>query len=152
MAPEINISLDQSEGSLLSDDFLDTPDDLDINVDDIETPDETDSLEFLGNGNELEWEGEVGRLPSLPNPQINVEILIWGFSWRIGSSGHTGPEFQGSMEWFAVCSCLLSAGKCSLFSLPHSQPLPVVLSPVSFMYLQCLPGPWRDLYVTGPPT
>lgn len=53
MAPEINISLDQSEGSLLSDDFLDTPDDLDINVDDIETPDETDSLEFLGNGNEL---------------------------------------------------------------------------------------------------
>uniref|UniRef100_A0A8C8XXZ1 ATCAY kinesin light chain interacting caytaxin n=1 Tax=Panthera leo TaxID=9689 RepID=A0A8C8XXZ1_PANLE len=49
VAPEINISLDQSEGSLLSDDFLDTPDDLDINVDDIETPDETDSLEFLGN-------------------------------------------------------------------------------------------------------
>lgn len=59
VAPEINISLDQSEGSLLSDDFLDTPDDLDINVDDIETPDETDSLEFLGNGNELEWEGEA---------------------------------------------------------------------------------------------
>lgn len=59
VAPEINISLDQSEGSLLSDDFLDTPDDLDINVDDIETPDETDSLEFLGNGNELEWEGEL---------------------------------------------------------------------------------------------
>lgn len=57
VAPEINISLDQSEGSILSDDFLDTPDDLDINVDDIETPDETDSLEFLGNGNELEWEG-----------------------------------------------------------------------------------------------
>jgi len=27
-------------------------------VDDIETPDETDSLEFLGNGNELEWEGK----------------------------------------------------------------------------------------------
>ncbi|XP_007109349.1 caytaxin isoform X4 [Physeter macrocephalus] len=61
VAPEINISLDQSEGSLLSDDFLDTPDDLDINVDDIETPDETDSLEFLGNGNELEWEGYYGE-------------------------------------------------------------------------------------------
>eukprot|EP00061_Rhincodon_typus_P017127 g45686.t1 len=53
---EINISLDQSEGSILSDDYLDTPDDLDINVDDLETPDETDSLEYLGNGNELEWE------------------------------------------------------------------------------------------------
>ncbi|NXP67754.1 ATCAY protein, partial [Chloropsis cyanopogon] len=62
VAPEINISLDQSEGSILSDDFLDTPDDLDINVDDIETPDETDSLEFLGNGNELEWEGDSADL------------------------------------------------------------------------------------------
>uniref|UniRef100_F6Z459 Ataxia, cerebellar, Cayman type n=1 Tax=Xenopus tropicalis TaxID=8364 RepID=F6Z459_XENTR len=59
VAPEINISLDQSEGSVLSDDFLDTPDDLDINVDDIETPDETDSLEFVGNGNELEWEDDT---------------------------------------------------------------------------------------------
>uniref|UniRef100_A0A8C2WX92 ATCAY kinesin light chain interacting caytaxin n=1 Tax=Cyclopterus lumpus TaxID=8103 RepID=A0A8C2WX92_CYCLU len=46
VAPEMNLSLDQSEGSLLSDDFLDTPDDLDINVDDIDTPDETDSLEI----------------------------------------------------------------------------------------------------------
>lgn len=54
----MNLSLDHSEGSLLSDDFLDTPDDLDINVDDIDTPDETDSLEFITNGNELEWEGE----------------------------------------------------------------------------------------------
>uniref|UniRef100_A0A671PRL7 Caytaxin-like n=1 Tax=Sinocyclocheilus anshuiensis TaxID=1608454 RepID=A0A671PRL7_9TELE len=46
VAPDMNLSLDQSEGSLLSDDFLDTPDDLDINVDDIETPDETDSYMF----------------------------------------------------------------------------------------------------------
>lgn len=57
VAPEMNLSLDHSEGSLLSDDFLDTPDDLDINVDDIDTPDESDSLEFITNGNELEWEG-----------------------------------------------------------------------------------------------
>lgn len=53
----MNLSLDQSEGSVLSDDFLETPDDLDINVDDIETPDETDSLEFINSGNDLEWEG-----------------------------------------------------------------------------------------------
>uniref|UniRef100_A0A3Q2SVZ8 ATCAY kinesin light chain interacting caytaxin n=1 Tax=Fundulus heteroclitus TaxID=8078 RepID=A0A3Q2SVZ8_FUNHE len=59
VAPEMNLSLDQSEGSLLSDDFLDTPDDLDINVDDMDTPDETDSLEFITNGNDLEWEGGV---------------------------------------------------------------------------------------------
>uniref|UniRef100_A0A4W3H1D7 ATCAY kinesin light chain interacting caytaxin n=1 Tax=Callorhinchus milii TaxID=7868 RepID=A0A4W3H1D7_CALMI len=59
VAPEINISLDQSEGSILSDDYLDTPDDLDINVDDLETPEETDSLEYLGNANELEWEDDT---------------------------------------------------------------------------------------------
>ncbi|XP_030630389.1 caytaxin [Chanos chanos] len=59
VAPEMNLSLDQSEGSILSDDFLDTPDDLDINVDDIDTPDETDSLEFITNGNELEWEDDT---------------------------------------------------------------------------------------------
>ncbi|XP_037830143.1 caytaxin isoform X3 [Kryptolebias marmoratus] len=59
VAPEMNLSLDQSEGSLLSDDFLDTPDDLDINVDDMDTPDETDSLEFITNGNDLEWEDDT---------------------------------------------------------------------------------------------
>lgn len=59
VAPDMNLSLDQSEGSVLSDDFLETPDDLDINVDDIETPEETDSLEFINNGNDLEWEGQM---------------------------------------------------------------------------------------------
>nr|XP_057928561.1 caytaxin isoform X2 [Doryrhamphus excisus] len=59
VAPEMNLSLDKSEGSLLSDDFLDTPDDLDINVDDMDTPDETDSLEFITNGNDLEWEDDA---------------------------------------------------------------------------------------------
>lgn len=54
----MNLSLDQSEGSVLSDEFLETPNDLDINLDDIETPDETDSLEFINNGNDLEWEGQ----------------------------------------------------------------------------------------------
>lgn len=58
VAPDMNLSLDQSEGSVLSDDFLETPDDLDINVDDIETPDDTDSLEFINHGNDLEWEGQ----------------------------------------------------------------------------------------------
>lgn len=62
VAPDMNLSLDQSEGSILSDDFLETPDDLDINVDDIDTPDETDSLEFITNGTELEWEGKL-RVP-----------------------------------------------------------------------------------------
>lgn len=103
VAPEINISLDQSEGSLLSDDFLDTPDDLDINVDDIETPDETDSLEFLGNGNELEWEGEL-RVCSchLPGPSSHSEPLLasWASlleqSLHPTGSGRAGVPTQGT--------------------------------------------------------
>lgn len=57
VAPDINLSLDKSEGSVLSDDFLETPDDLDINVDDMDTPDD-DSLGSINNGTELEWEGQ----------------------------------------------------------------------------------------------
>ncbi|KAM3940362.1 protein prune homolog 2 isoform 1-T1 [Leptodactylus fuscus] len=48
-APNINLSLDHSEGSILSDDNLDTPDELDINVDDLDTPDEADSFDYTGN-------------------------------------------------------------------------------------------------------
>ncbi|XP_074524598.1 caytaxin isoform X1 [Halichoeres trimaculatus] len=70
VAPEMNLSLDQSEGSLLSDDFLDTPDDLDINVDDIDTPDETDSLEFITNGNELEWEDDTPVASAKAGPGV----------------------------------------------------------------------------------
>ncbi|XP_062924842.1 uncharacterized protein LOC134357338 isoform X2 [Mobula hypostoma] len=79
IAPEISLSLDQSEGSVLSDDNLDTPEDLDINVDDLETPDEADSLEYSGQGNELEWEDEtpstvnMGREVAEPIPEYTAE-------------------------------------------------------------------------------
>ncbi|KAF3698759.1 Caytaxin [Channa argus] len=83
VAPDMNLSLDQSEGSLLSDDFLETPDDLDINVDDIETPDETDSLEFINNGNELEWEDDtpVATAKHLPG-ESEEERDSSGRLWR----------------------------------------------------------------------
>ncbi|XP_032372188.1 uncharacterized protein LOC116689702 isoform X3 [Etheostoma spectabile] len=55
-APPMNVSLDCSEGSLLSEDALDTEDealdtgdDLDVNIDE-DTPDEADSLEFNRHG------------------------------------------------------------------------------------------------------
>lgn len=58
-APPLDVSLDHSEGSLLSenaldteDEALDTGDDLDVNIDDMDTPDEGDSLEFNINGSE----------------------------------------------------------------------------------------------------
>lgn len=56
VAPKMNVSLDRSEASVLSDDFLVTPNDLDVGA--MDTPDDTDSLELFGNGNELEWEGQ----------------------------------------------------------------------------------------------
>ncbi|XP_033475462.1 uncharacterized protein LOC117252555 isoform X2 [Epinephelus lanceolatus] len=58
-APPMNVSLDRSEGSLLSEDALDTEDealdtgdDLDVNIDELDTPDEADSLEFNRHGEE----------------------------------------------------------------------------------------------------
>nr|XP_019592214.1 PREDICTED: protein prune homolog 2 isoform X3 [Rhinolophus sinicus] len=48
-APNISLSLDQSEGSVLSDDNLDSPDEIDINVDELDTPDEAESFEYTGH-------------------------------------------------------------------------------------------------------
>ncbi|KAM7416671.1 hypothetical protein PAMA_018635 [Pampus argenteus] len=60
-APPMNVSLDRSEGSLLSEDALDTEDealdtgdDLDLNIDELETSDEADSLEFNRHGDSEE--------------------------------------------------------------------------------------------------
>ncbi|XP_060940576.1 caytaxin-like [Limanda limanda] len=82
VAPDMNLSLDQSEGSVLSDDYLETPDDLDINVEDIETPDDTDSLEFINNGNELEWEDDTPvatakRLPGDSEEERDSSGRLW---------------------------------------------------------------------------
>lgn len=53
----MNVSLDRSEGSILSEDALDTEDealdtgdDLDVNVDELDTSDEADSMEFNEHG------------------------------------------------------------------------------------------------------
>ncbi|KAM4746047.1 uncharacterized protein FYW61_017203 isoform 2-T2 [Anableps anableps] len=58
-APPMNLSLEHSEGSLLSedpldtdDDALDTGDDLDVSIDGMDTPDEADSLEMNIQGSE----------------------------------------------------------------------------------------------------
>ncbi|XP_061549559.1 caytaxin-like isoform X3 [Phycodurus eques] len=74
-APDMNLSLEHSEGSLLSDD-------LDINVDDIETPDDADSLDFANNGNELEWEDDTPvasakRLPGEGEEERDSSGRLW---------------------------------------------------------------------------
>ncbi|XP_062843547.1 caytaxin [Trichomycterus rosablanca] len=89
IAPDINLSLDRSEGSLLSDDILDTPDDLDINVEDMDTPDETDSLEFITSGNELEWEDDT--------------LVACAKGAPADGSGHVGEEGDGTARlWRTV--------------------------------------------------
>lgn len=114
VAPDMNLSLDQSEGSVLSDEFLETPDDLDINVDDIETPDETDSLEFINNGNELEWEGQSFRWSILKMaPFIKVKGCMLEFIWEanhttcsvLGLSPASGAVsfWQASHKYAANC-------------------------------------------------
>ncbi|CAI5667239.1 protein prune homolog 2 isoform X1 [Oreochromis niloticus] len=61
-APRISLSLDQSE-----DDFGETPDDLDINVDDLDTPDEGDYLDYTDH--EMDWED-----PNAANRSATSEV------------------------------------------------------------------------------
>ncbi|XP_022049344.2 protein prune homolog 2-like isoform X3 [Acanthochromis polyacanthus] len=72
-APPMSVSLDHSEGSLLSedaldteDDGLDTGDDLDVNIDEMDTPDEADSLEF--NRHEDSEESNLGAGAASSDP------------------------------------------------------------------------------------
>ncbi|CAL8344081.1 unnamed protein product [Merluccius merluccius] len=91
VAPQMNLSLDRSEASALSDDFLVTPDDLDVDA--MDTPgDDTDSLEC--NGNELEWEDDtpVATAKRLPGDSGGEEERdASGRLWRsvvIGDQEH----------------------------------------------------------------
>lgn len=71
-APRISLSLDQSE-----DDALETPDDLDINVDDLDTPDDADYLDYTDH--EMDWEEppaanrSAAREPDEPIPTCSGE-------------------------------------------------------------------------------
>ncbi|XP_008585183.1 PREDICTED: caytaxin-like, partial [Galeopterus variegatus] len=110
VAPEVDVSLDQSSSSLLSGGFLDTLDDLDINMDDTETPNETDLLEFLGNSNELEWEDSAtsSRNPSVFFRQRCLETKIWmvgiliatGMSWLLGLLSRQRLEIYGCVLFY----------------------------------------------------
>lgn len=78
-APNINLSLDQSEGSVLSDDNLDSPDEIDINVDELDTPDEADSFEYTGHGKSPNCQGhslvKSERLSKWPRNKPPILLL-----------------------------------------------------------------------------
>uniref|UniRef100_H2V9X5 Prune homolog 2 with BCH domain n=1 Tax=Takifugu rubripes TaxID=31033 RepID=H2V9X5_TAKRU len=74
-APRISLSLDQSE-----DDLGETPDDLDINVDELDTPDEGDYLDYTDH--ETDWEASAGPDPRDPIPTYGAEeerqdVRLW---------------------------------------------------------------------------
>uniref|UniRef100_A0A8C4YFP8 Bcl-2/adenovirus E1B 19 kDa-interacting protein 2-like protein n=1 Tax=Gopherus evgoodei TaxID=1825980 RepID=A0A8C4YFP8_9SAUR len=58
-APDLSLSLDRAEGSVQSGDYPEcTPDgSLDINVDELETPSESELLDGPESGHDFEWEG-----------------------------------------------------------------------------------------------
>eukprot|EP00062_Callorhinchus_milii_P002432 gi/632938611/ref/XP_007905693.1/ PREDICTED: BCL2/adenovirus E1B 19 kDa protein-interacting protein 2 isoform X3 [Callorhinchus milii] len=57
-APDISLTLDRSDGSILSEDFEES---ADINVDDLDTPSDGESLELPENSNEFEWEDDLPK-------------------------------------------------------------------------------------------
>uniref|UniRef100_A0A674K842 Prune homolog 2 with BCH domain n=1 Tax=Terrapene triunguis TaxID=2587831 RepID=A0A674K842_9SAUR len=80
-APNINLSLDRSEGSVLSDDNLDTPDEIDINVDDLDTPDEADSFEYTGNEDQAAvrdvFQEESESIPEYTAEEERQDNRLW---------------------------------------------------------------------------
>ncbi|CAI5650170.1 unnamed protein product [Oreochromis niloticus] len=93
-APPMNVSLDHSEGSLLSedtldteDDGLDTGDDLDVNLDELDTPDEADSLEFNKHGDSEESVLGAGAASRDPGHRAAEESRLWR-SVVIGEQEH----------------------------------------------------------------
>uniref|UniRef100_A0A3Q4HQ61 ATCAY kinesin light chain interacting caytaxin a n=1 Tax=Neolamprologus brichardi TaxID=32507 RepID=A0A3Q4HQ61_NEOBR len=125
IAPEMNLSLDQSEGSLLSDDFLDTPDDLDINVDDIDTPDETDSLESItghSKANPVDRSGEVGEDGNANNGRLWRTVIIGEQEHRIDMQvirpylrviTHGGYYGEGLNAIIVFSACYLPDSSCA---------------------------------------
>eukprot|EP00066_Takifugu_rubripes_P003022 XP_003965320.1 PREDICTED: protein prune homolog 2-like [Takifugu rubripes] len=77
-APRISLSLDQSE-----DDLGETPDDLDINVDELDTPDEGDYLDYTDHETDWEEPSEPSRSdPRDPIPTYGAEeerqdVRLW---------------------------------------------------------------------------
>uniref|UniRef100_A0A668AQH5 CRAL-TRIO domain-containing protein n=1 Tax=Myripristis murdjan TaxID=586833 RepID=A0A668AQH5_9TELE len=96
-APPMNVILDRSEGSLLSDDALDTGDeafdtgdDLDINIDEMDTPDEADSLEFnrsAGDSNQDAGAEMNDTIPEYSAAEERRDSRLWR-SVVIGEQEH----------------------------------------------------------------
>uniref|UniRef100_A0A673GUV2 ATCAY kinesin light chain interacting caytaxin b n=1 Tax=Sinocyclocheilus rhinocerous TaxID=307959 RepID=A0A673GUV2_9TELE len=109
IAPDINLSLDKSEGSLLSDDFLETPDDLDINVDDIDTPDD-DSLDDTPvasakgpGGDGGDGAGHLWRTVIIGDQEHRIDMQVIRPYLRVVTHGGYYGEGLNAIIVFAAC-------------------------------------------------
>ncbi|KAM7138411.1 bcl-2/adenovirus E1B 19 kDa-interacting protein 2-like protein [Macrochelys suwanniensis] len=75
-APDLSLSLDRAEGSVLSGDYPErTPDgSLDINVDELETPSESELLDGPEGGHDFEWEDELPRARRLDSSLFEEKL------------------------------------------------------------------------------
>uniref|UniRef100_A0A8C4YEP8 Bcl-2/adenovirus E1B 19 kDa-interacting protein 2-like protein n=1 Tax=Gopherus evgoodei TaxID=1825980 RepID=A0A8C4YEP8_9SAUR len=75
-APDLSLSLDRAEGSVQSGDYPEcTPDgSLDINVDELETPSESELLDGPESGHDFEWEDELPRARRLDSSLLEEKL------------------------------------------------------------------------------
>lgn len=75
-APNLSLSLDRAEGSVLSGTYPEgTPDgSLDINVDELETPSESELLDGPEGGHDFEWEDDLPRARRLDSSLLEEKL------------------------------------------------------------------------------
>uniref|UniRef100_A0A8C5R5C2 Bcl-2/adenovirus E1B 19 kDa-interacting protein 2-like protein n=1 Tax=Leptobrachium leishanense TaxID=445787 RepID=A0A8C5R5C2_9ANUR len=88
-APALRFNLENSEGSAGSSEVLNrTTDDLDFDIDDLETPSSNELLDFSENSHEFEWEDDLPK-PNKSEDKAYTETLVTdledktGRKWRI---------------------------------------------------------------------
>ncbi|XP_040189653.1 bcl-2/adenovirus E1B 19 kDa-interacting protein 2-like protein isoform X2 [Rana temporaria] len=89
-APDISFNLENSQDSATSSDIRDqtTDEDLDFDVDDLETPNSSEMLEFPSMSHEFEWDDDLPKVNGTPEASF-VETLVSdmedqsGRRWRI---------------------------------------------------------------------
>uniref|UniRef100_A0A671P280 ATCAY kinesin light chain interacting caytaxin b n=1 Tax=Sinocyclocheilus anshuiensis TaxID=1608454 RepID=A0A671P280_9TELE len=101
IAPDINLSLDKSEGSLLSDDFLETPDDLDINL---EWEDDTPVASAKGPGGDGgDGTGRLWRTVIIGDQEHRIDMQVIRPYLRVVTHGGYYGEGLNAIIVFAAC-------------------------------------------------
>ncbi|XP_067878747.1 bcl-2/adenovirus E1B 19 kDa-interacting protein 2-like protein isoform X1 [Heterodontus francisci] len=119
LAPAISLTLEGNEETARSEER--TPDELegdsyDINVDDLETPSDSESFEVPENGNEFEWEDDLPRVyRSLSDTEsfqghVTDEETEDGKLWRVFHIGE--QEYRVDMAVVDPYKAVISHGGC----------------------------------------